>query len=81
VVQVVEQTPPLLEVAVDALTTDGDFDVLDGAFRGVDGRGALGGRAEAGPLRAIVIETRPLSAGLPLTVCSMTSDAKFEWRL
>ena len=33
------------------------------------------------PLRAIVIETRPLSAGLPLTVCSMTSDAKFEWRL
>jgi hypothetical protein len=47
VVQVVVQTPPLLEVAVDALTTDGDFDVLDGAFRGVDGRRTLGGRAEA----------------------------------
>jgi hypothetical protein len=47
VVEVVVQTPPLLEVAVDALTTDGDFNVLDRTFRGVDGRGTLGGGAEA----------------------------------
>jgi len=47
VVQVVVQTPPLLEVAVDALTTDGDFDVLDGTFSREDGRGTLRGGAEA----------------------------------
>jgi len=46
VVEVVVQTPPLLEVAVDALTTDGDFDVLDGTFRGEDGRSTLRGGAK-----------------------------------
>ena len=48
VVEVVIQTPPLLELAVNALATDGDFDVLDGTFRGEDGRSTLGGGAEAG---------------------------------
>jgi hypothetical protein len=47
VVQVVVQAPPLLEVAVDALATDGDFNVLDGTLRGEDGGRTLRGRAEA----------------------------------
>jgi len=47
VVQVVVQTPPLLEVAINALSTNGDFNVLDGTFRGVDGGSTLGGGAEA----------------------------------
>jgi len=47
VVEVVVQTPPLLEVAVDALTTDGDFNVLHGTLRSEDGRRTLRGGAEA----------------------------------
>jgi hypothetical protein len=47
VVQVVVQTPPLLEVAINALSTNGDFDVLDGTLGGVDGGSTLGGGAEA----------------------------------
>jgi len=47
VVQVIVQTPPLLEVAVDALATDGDFDVLDRTLGGVDGGRTLRGGAEA----------------------------------
>lgn len=47
VVQVIVQTPPLLEVTINALSTNGHLDVLDGTFRGVDGGSTLGGGAEA----------------------------------
>jgi hypothetical protein len=85
------ETPPLLVLLVDALTTDGKLDVVDGSARPPTRHRPRRCRSltlsstymspTRSPLRATVTETRPESAAVPLTVCSMFSIAKLVWRL